>query len=85
MNFSEFDYDRGLTRPSLTDSSSDSLGSPHTSGSPPVTFTISSLGPNASRNPSSTTGSISSGTTTGTTSTVPFLPYMAGLSLLDFN
>ena len=69
------------------DSSSSSLGSPSgsTPGSPPVTFTMPSLGPNAGGSPGPNAGNTTSGTVTGTTSATPLLPYMAGLSLPDFN
>ena len=46
---------------------------------------MSSSRPSFNSNPSSTVGFVSSGTTTRTTLIVPLLPYMAGLSLLDFN
>ena len=68
-----------------SDSSSDCSGSLPNLGSPPVTFTMSTSRPTTSSHASNIVGSISSGTTTGPTSTAPLLPYMAGLSLPDFN
>lgn len=46
---------------------------------------MSGLGPNAGGGPDPNVGNTTSGTATGTTPAAPLLPYMAGLSLPDFN
>ena len=46
---------------------------------------MSGPGPNTSGKPGPNAGNVTSGIATGTTSAVPLLPYMAGLSLPDFN
>lgn len=54
-------------------------------GSPPITFTMSGSGPNAGGSPDPNAGNTTSGTVIGTTPATPLLPYMASLSLPDFN
>ena len=70
-----------------SESASRSSGSHYISilGSPPVTFTMSALGPNTSHGPGPNAGNTTSGIATGTITAAPFLPYMAGLNLPDFN